>query len=408
MSADQRKGPLAGVKVLDFTHGVAGPYCTMVLADLGADVVKIEKPGRGDPTRYMNVSERFHSEIPKVGGDYFLSINRNKKSVGIDMKSPEGVEVCKELAQWADIAVQNFRPGVMEKLGLGFSVLSEINPRLIFANISAYSDGPLSDKPGMDVAVQARSGVMKVTGAVGSDEPLRPGASLADFGGGIYLSNAIMAALFERERSGLGQEVSVSLLDATMSMLINYSVAVIDGGAELTPMGSGHPQLVPYQAFPTNDGHIVISAGTNKIYRELCVALGRPELGDDERFATNQLRVRNRAAIVALISEETNKRSTADWIELFEKSGVPCAPVNTLAQAYSELGTGPEGMLQTLHHEEAGDIHVLGIPFRFSRSPGAVGAPPPMLAQHTTDVLSGVLGKSTDEISILKRSGAIG
>lgn len=401
-------GPLAGLKVLDFTHGVAGPYCTMVLADLGCEVIKIEKPDRGDPTRYMNVSERFNTEIPKVGGDYFLSINRNKKSVGIDMKSAEGVALCKELAQWADVAVQNFRPGVMKRLGLGFDELSAINPRLIYANIAAYSDGPLSDKPGMDVAVQARSGVMTITGQTGSTDPLRPGVSLADFGGGIYLATAVLSALYERERSGKGQEVSVSLLDATMSMLVNYSVAVMDGGAELGPMGSGHPQLVPYQAFPTLDGHVVISAGTNKIYRELCAALKRPELGEDERFVTNQSRVKNRPALVPEISAVTSTKSTGEWIEIFEKGGVPCAPVNSLADAFAELDRGPEGMVQEMMHPDAGKLHVLGIPFRFSRSPGKLVSPPPMLAEHTADVLGTILGRSEGAIDDLRQAGVVG
>lgn len=401
-------GPLAGLKVLDFTHGVAGPYCTMVLADLGCEVIKIEKPERGDPTRYMNVSERFQAEIPRVGGDYFLSINRNKKSVGIDMKSPKGVELCKELALWADVAVQNFRPGVMPRLGLGYDALSKVNPRLIYANIAAYSDGPLSDKPGMDVAVQARSGVMTITGQTGSTDPLRPGVSLADFGGGIYLATAVIAALYERERSGKGQEVSVSLLDATMSMLVNYSVAVMDGKADLGPMGSGHPQLVPYQAFPTSDGHVVISAGTNKIYRELCAALDRPDLGEDARFATNQARVKHRSALVREISFATSGKSTAFWLELFEKAGVPCAPVNSLAAAFEELDRNPGGMVEEMEHPEAGKLHLLGVPFRFSRSPGKLVSPPPMLAEHTAQVLRDILARDTAAIEGLRSEGVVG
>jgi crotonobetainyl-CoA:carnitine CoA-transferase CaiB-like acyl-CoA transferase len=402
------KGPLAGVRVLDFTHGVAGPYCTMVLGDLGCEVIKIEKPERGDPTRYMNVSERFHNDIPRVGGDYFLSINRNKKSVGIDMKSKQGVQLCRELSAWADVAVQNFRPGVMQRLGLGFDTLTKINPRLIYANIAAYADGPLKDKPGMDVAVQARSGVMRITGQVESQDPVRPGASLADFGGGIYLTAALIAALYEREKSGKGQEVSVSLLDATMSMLINYSVAVMDGGAELGPMGSGHPQLVPYQAFPTKDGHIVISAGTNKIYRELCLALKRPELGDDERFQTNQKRVQNRGEIVVEISKITAQHTTSEWLERLEAAGVPCAPVNTIAQAFESLSNGSDGMRQTIEHPEIGAVQQLGIPFRFGRSPGELRLPPPLLAEHTHEVLEQVLGRSRQDIEKLRASGAVG
>jgi len=398
--------PLEGIKVLDFTHGVAGPYCTMVLADLGCEVIKIEKPGRGDPTRYMNVAERFNAEIPRVGGDYFLAINRNKRSVGVDMKTEDGRRVCHELSAWADIAVQNFRPGVMARLGLDYAALSMTNPRLIYANISAYGDGRLKDKPGMDIAVQARSGVMRLTGALGSDEPIRPGVSLADFGGGIYLATAVLAALFERERSGKGQEISVSLLDATMSMLINYSVAVGVGGEKLTPLGSGHPQLVPYQAFPTRDGSVVIATGTNKLYRELCAVFGRPDLGDDERFRTNQNRVRNRALLVPLLSEITATRTTAEWIAALEASDVPCAPVNDMITAYREIAEEAPHMTLQTEHPILGPLPLLGSPFVFKRSDGPAHRPPPLLAEHTAEVLREVLGWDNENITALQASQA--
>lgn len=387
--------PLKGLKVLDFTHGVAGPYCTMVLGDLGCEVIKIEKPERGDPTRYMNVARKFATDIPNTGGDYFLAINRNKRSVAIDMKEPEGRDLCLELARKADIAVQNFRPGVMGRLGLDFAALKKINPRLIYANISAYGDtGPLASKPGMDVAVQARSGVMRITGEAGSTSPLRPGASLADFGGGIYLTTAVLAALYEREKTGQGSEVSVSLLDATMSLLINYSVATMDGGANLGPMGSGHPQLVPYQAFPSSNGNIVISAGTNKIYRELCIAIGKPELGDDARFKTNQDRVRNRDELVKIFSDVTRQRSTAEWLDVLEAADVPCAPVNSLQDAYRELGENSPGMVVEVPHPAVGTLHLLGSPFHFNGATGNIKLPPPRLGEHTAEILGGMIDRA--------------
>ena len=395
--------PLEGLKVLDLTHGVAGPYCTMVLGDLGCDIVKIEKPERGDATRYMNVSDRFQARIPDVGGDYFLAINRNKRSVCLELKSPEGRAVCEELAAWADIVVQNFRPGVTARLGLDYESLRKFNPKLIYANISAYgTDGVLAEKSGMDVAVQARSGVMRITGSLDSNEPIRPGASLADFGGGIYLTTAILAALYDRERTGNGQEVSVSLLDATMSMLINYSVAVMDGGAQLTPMGSGHPQLVPYQAFPTADGHVVVATGTNKTYREFCKAIGRPDLIDDPRFASNPSRVKHRQEIVRELSEVFAKRATADWIAVLEAADIPCAPVNTLAAAYDELRTTSPDMTQTIDHPGLGPLSQLGVPFRFSAAGGDIRRPPPMLGEHTDEVLTELLGRSDAEVASLR------
>ena len=392
--------PLEGIKVLDFTHGVAGPYCSMVLADLGCEVVKIEMPNRGDPTRYMNVSEKFDTDIPNTGGDYFLAINRNKKSVGIDMKTSHGRRACHDLAKWADLAVQNFRPGVMARLGLDYAALGKVNARLIYASISAYGEGAMAEKPGMDIAVQARSGVMRLTGAPDSDEPIRPGVSLADFGGGIYLATAILAAMFERERSGKGQEVSVSLLDATMAMLSNYSVAVMSGHADLKPLGSGHPQLVPYQAFPTADSHVVVSAGTNKIYRAFCNAIERQDLGMADSFRTNQDRVRNRNDLVAQISSELRSKTTEEWIAIFEAAGVPCAPVNDMTSAYRDLKLNSPDMVVQVDHPSAGPISMVGSPFVFSRTNERSFKPPPILGEHTDEVMTEV-GWTKDEIGDL-------
>ena len=400
--------PLEGLKVLDLTHGVAGPYCTMVLGDLGCDVVKIEKPERGDATRYMNVSERFHTDIPRVGGDYFLAINRNKRAICLELKTPEGRKICEELAVWADIVVQNFRPGVTTRLGIDYQALRKFNPRLIYANISAYgADGDLADKAGMDIAVQARSGLLRITGAIDSNEPVRPGSSLADFGGGIYLTTAILAALYDRERTGAGQEVSVSLLDATMSLLINYSVAVMDGEAEIRPLGSGHPQLVPYQAFPTADGHVVVATGTNKTYREFCAAIERPDLISDPLFATNQSRVKNRAALVDQLAAVFKGRPTAAWIDILEAADVPCAPVNDLKSAFAELGQTSPSMTQVVEHAALGPLSQLGVPFRFSDATADIRRAPPMLGEHTHEVLTGLLGRSEAQVAALQQSKVI-
>ena len=400
--------PLEGIKILDFTHGVAGPYCTMVLGDLGADVIKIEKPKRGDATRYMNVSDKFASDIPRVGGDYFLAVNRNKRSVTVDMKQPAGRDLCLELAKTADVAVQNFRPGVMQRLGLDYDTLRAVNPKLIYANLSAWGQvGPLAQHPGMDVAVQARSGLMSITGLPGRDEPVRPGASIADFGGGIYLATAVLTALFHRERSGDGQEVSVSLFDATMSLLSNYAVAVLDGDAELGRMGSGHPQLVPYQAFPTADMAIVISAGTNKIYREMCTVMSCPELADDPRFETNPDRVKHRDVLVPLLSEITRQKTTAEWIAILEAGGIPCAPVNDMKTAYADLARTADEMVCEIDHPAAGPIHVTGVPFKFSATRGDVYRHPPMLGEHTAEILTGWLGIGDGALGDLRKQGII-
>lgn len=406
--AAPRRRPLEGLKVLDLTHGVAGPYCTMVLGDLGCEVIKIEKPGRGDATRYMNVSERFHSDIPRVGGDYFLAINRNKRAMTLELKSPEGRRIVEELAQWADVVVQNFRPGVTRRLGLDYAHLSTLNPRLIYGNISAYgTQGTLSDKAGMDIAVQARAGLLRITGAHDSNEPVRPGSSLSDFGGGIYLVTALLTALYDRERTGRGQEVSVSLLDATMSLLINYSVAVMDGQADVKPLGSGHPQLAPYQALPTADGHVVVATGTNKTYREFCAAIGQPGLAEEATFATNQLRVKHRRALVERLTAVFTTRTTAQWIELLEAADVPCAPVHDLPTAFAELEATSPSMRQRLPHPDVGPLSQLGVPFHFSDCAGDLRRPPPRLGEHTEQILAEVLGRSADQIDALRQGQVI-
>jgi crotonobetainyl-CoA:carnitine CoA-transferase CaiB-like acyl-CoA transferase len=401
--------PLEGIRVLDFTHGVAGPYTAMLLGDMGCDVIKVEQPDRGDSTRYMNVAERFMTDIPRVGGDYFLAVSRNKRSVGIDIKQAEGRALCHRLAGWADIVLQSFRPGVMQRLGLDYQTLREHNPRLIYASLSAYGqDGSLADKPGMDIAVQARSGVMKITGTPGSQEPIRPGASMADFAGGIYLYAAVATALFHRERTGEGQEVQLSLMDATMSMLMNYSVAVMDGKAELGPVGSGHPQLVPYQAFATSDGHVVVAAGTNKVFRELCACLGCPELAQDERFRSNQNRVRHRTALIPLMEPLTRSRTTAKWLETFDAADIPAAPVYDLPTAFEQLRETSPGMVQTVDHPAAGPLSLIGVPFRFSRTEGDIRRPPPMLGEHTLDVLRNVLALDEARIAELQAAKVVG
>ena len=394
--------------MLDLTHGVAGPYCTMVLGDLGCDIIKIEKPERGDATRYMNVSDRFHTDIPKVGGDYFLAINRNKRAMCVELKTPGGRKICEELAAWADIVVQNFRPGVTKRLGIDYHSLRKFNPRLIYGNISAYgTDGNLSEKAGMDIAVQARSGLLRITGSSDSVEPVRPGASLADFGGGIYLTTAILAALYDRERTGVGQEVSVSLLDATMSLLINYSVAVMDGKADIRPLGSGHPQLVPYQAFPTADGHVVVATGTNKTYREFCVAIDRADLIGNSQFSTNQSRVKNRKALVDQLTAVFRNKPTAAWIATLEAADIPCAPVNDLQTAFSDLGQTSPGMTQAVKHPVLGDLSQLGVPFRFSECAGDIRRAPPMLGEHTGEVLTSLLGRTEAQVAALRASKVI-
>ncbi len=401
-------GPLTGIRIADFTHAVAGSFATMLLGDLGADVIKIERPKRGDSSRYMNLTERFGSDIPRSGGDYFLAINRNKRSVAIDLSLPAGRDLAMDLVAKCDIVAQSFRPGVMTRLGLDYEHVKPRNPSVIYGSLSAYGEtGPLSHQPGMDVAVQARSGVMSITGYPGNP-PVKPGVSLSDFSGGIYLAFAIMGAFTHRLRTGEGQLVTCSLLDATMIMLSNYVVAVLDGGAELSPMGSGHPQIVPFQAFQTLDGYLVISAGTNRIFRDLCRILNHPELADDPRFRTNPERVRHRDELVKLLGAVLVERSTAAWLSVFEAAEIPCAPVNTMAEAFSDPQLVAGGGVIEVDHPIFGKLHQIGFPGHMSASPAAVRRPAPLLGQHTDEVLAEVLGLDANQLASLRNDEVIG
>ena len=399
--------PLQGIKVLDFSHGVAGPFGTMLLADLGADVVKIEKPGRGDVSRYMNMSERFGGDIPRSGGDYFLTVNRGKRCLALDLGVPEGRDIALELGKWADVVVQSFRPGVMDRLGLGYEDFRKVNPKMVYSSLSAYGDkGPLAGQPGMDVAVQARSGVMSITGLPGG-EPVKPGVSLSDFSGGAHLAVAMLAGLLFRQRTGQGQSLSVSLLDATMIMLSNFVVAAVDGGMVIEPMGSGHPQLAPYQAFPSSDGFVVISSGTNKLFRELCAVLGALELAADARFKTNPDRVKHRKELVPLIGALTMRRTTSEWLELFEKHGIPAAPVNTMKEAFTHPQMTENGSLVEFEHPVYGKIHLVGTPYKFGVSEAGATRRPPLLGEHTDEVLGSILSMKPERLNELRSRGVI-
>jgi crotonobetainyl-CoA:carnitine CoA-transferase CaiB-like acyl-CoA transferase len=400
--------PLQDVKILDFTHGVAGPYAVMLLADLGAEVWKIEKPERGDPTRYMNVSQRFTADIPRSGGDYFVAVNRGKQSVAIDLSTPEGAELALRLVESADIVVSNFRPGVMDKLGLSYEACKAVNPSIIYAALSAYGEvGPMAHQPGMDVAVQARSGVMAITGN-GVGGPVKPGASIADFGGGAHFTIGILAALVRRQATGEGEQLHVSLLDSMMSLLSNYSVAVVDGGAQIAPMGSGHPQLVPFQAFPSADGYVVLATGTNRLFRNLCEVLEAPELSADPRFKTNVDRVAHREEIVELLSDLTRKRTTAEWLEILEREQIPCAPVNSIEQAFAEPQLVAQGMLVEVDHPTHGAIHLVAAPYTFNTERPPIGELPPLLGANTVDVLEKHAGLSGADADALREAGIIG
>ena len=393
-------GPLAGVRVVDLTRVLAGPFATQILGDLGADVVKVEPPDRGDETRHFPPHRNGESH-------YFVSINRSKRSLVIDLQTEAGRGVLHRLVSTADVLVENFRPGVMDRLGLGYEALAAINPRLVYCAISGYGQtGPLRDKPSFDVITQAMTGLMSVNGERG-----RPGVKLGlpigDMVGGVFGPVAILSALLERQLTGRGRLIDVSLFDGALGMLGYLAQLSLLAGQEPEPVGSGHPQIVPYGSFPTSDGAIMIACLTPRFWINLCGAIGREDLPDDPRFRTMPLRRDNRAELDDIIGAVTVTRSTGEWELIFSAADVPCGAVLTVSQALRHPHAAARDMLQTVEHPSLGPIAVVGRPVKF---PGAVQAPlraPPLLGEHSREILCGELGYSEAELAALYASGAV-
>jgi formyl-CoA transferase len=394
-------GPLDGIRVLDLTRVLAGPYCTMFLGDLGAEVVKIEQPGVGDDTRGWGP--------PFTGGEsaYFLCVNRNKKSVSIDLKSKDGVALLRRLAQPADVLIENFRPGTMERLGLGEKELRAINPRLIYASLSGFgADGPMSDAPGYDLIVQAWGGLMSITGQP-DGEPTKVGVAIIDLVAGLMLGKSIAAALFAREKIGVGQKIDTSLLEAEIACLINVGSNYLIEGSIPRRWGNAHPSIVPYQTFKTVDGYLVIGVASEGIWRRFCQAIGRVEWAEDSRFEKNSNRVANRSLLIGLLAEIFLGRSTDEWLKLLNSAEVPCAPVQSVDQVFKAPQVLHREMLVEVEHPTAGTVPMAGIPVKFSVTPASVRLAPPRLGQHTEEVLATWLGMGSKEINELRKRGAI-
>ena len=394
-------GPLDGIRVLDLTRVLAGPYCTMFLGDLGAEVVKVEQPGIGDDTRGWGP--------PFTGGEsaYFLCVNRNKKSITVDLKSKEGVALLRRLAERADVLIENFRPGAMERLGLGEKELRGINPKLIYASLSGFgADGPMSDAPGYDLIVQAWGGLMSITGPA-DGEPSKVGVAIIDLVAGLMLGNSIAAALFAREKLGVGQKIDTSLLEAEVACLINVGSNYLVAGNIPRRWGNAHPSIVPYQSFKTADGYLVIGVASEGIWRRFCQAIGRAEWAEDSRFEKNSNRVENRSLLVGLLAEIFLSRSTDEWRQLLNSAEVPCAPVQTVDQVFKAPQVLHREMLVEVEHPTAGTVRMAGVPVKFSVTPASVRIPPPLLGQHTEEVLKSWLGMDGKEIAELKRNNVV-
>ena len=373
----------------------------MFLGDLGAEVVKIEQPGVGDDTRGWGP--------PFTGGEsaYFLCVNRNKKSVTIDLKSKEGVALLRRLAERADVLIENFRPGAMERLGLGEKELRAVNPKLIYASLSGFgADGPMSDAPGYDLIVQAWGGLMSITGPA-DGEPSKVGVAIIDLVAGLMLGKSIAAALFAREKLGVGQKIDTSLLEAEVACLINVGSNYLVEGNIPRRWGNAHPSIVPYQSFKTADGYLVIGVASEGIWRRFCQAIGRTEWADDSRFEKNSTRVENRSMLIGLLVEIFLSRSTDEWLKLLNSAEVPCAPVQTVDQVFKAPQVLHREMLVEVEHPTAGTVRMAGIPVKFSATPASVRLPPPLLGQHTEEVLTSWLGMGSEAINELKKNDVV-
>ncbi|HEY7340243.1 MAG TPA: CoA transferase [Ktedonobacterales bacterium] len=374
-------GILTGIRVADFTRVVSGPFATMLLGDLGADVFKIERPGTGDDTRGWGP--------PFIGGEstYFFSVNRNKKSVVIDLQTDEGRELARRLCLSCDVVVENFRVGFMDRVGLGYEALRAERPDIIYCSISGFGQiGPYRDRAGYDVPIQAMGGLMSITGEP-ERTPVKTGVALVDVIAAQYAFSGVLAALYHRERTGEGQRIDVSLLSAELAALINVASAYLVAGEMPVRRGNAHASIVPYQVFGASDGYVMIGAANDKLFAAFCAEAGRPEWASDPRFTTNVDRVRNRDILVPLIDELVHSDTVARWVERLQQAGVAVAPVNDIAQAFADPQVVASGQVVTVAHPVMEHLPLVGPAALFSLTPAEVRLPPPLLGQHTAEVL---------------------
>jgi formyl-CoA transferase/CoA:oxalate CoA-transferase len=395
-------GPaLDGVRILDLTRVLSGPYATLLLADLGAEVWKIEHPALGDETRNL---------APHRGGEshYFMSINRNKASIAIDLKDPRGLDVALLLASEADVVVENFRPGVASRLGIGYQEVAAINPRAIYCSISAFGqDGPAAQRTAYDVAVQALGGLMSLTGEPGRP-PVRAGVPIADLAAGMLADLGILAALLQRERTGVGQHVDASLLDGMLSLLSYFAGRFLLTGEEVSAVGAGHPSAVPYGLYPTSDGQIVLATLAEHFWPRLCDVLKLPAQARSSALKSNEGRVAHRSLVEGMVCEALQKHTTAEWEQLLLAADIPHAPVLSVGQALRQPQVAARGLVQNMPHPRLGGVEVVSSPIRMSGAAAVAAQPAPLLGEHTRAVLSDVLKMSDEEIDALQADGVLG
>lgn len=403
-------GPLKGTRILDLSRILAGPWCTQLLADMGAEVIKVERRGTGDDTREWGPP--FVQSATGERGDsaYFLGTNRGKKSITLDIGTAEGQRIARELAKRADVVIENYKFGDMKRYGLDYESLAALDPRLVYCSITGFGQtGPYRERAGYDFMIQAMGGLMSVTGE--RDElpgggPQKCGVPIADIMTGMYASVAIVAALRERDRSGRGQHIDMSLLDTQVAWLANHALNYLVSGSVPKRWGNAHPNLAPYQAFPTRDGNIILAIGNQGQFRRFCGLAGLG-IADDPRFADNRARLANRDALVALIAAAMKERTTAEWMEALEREGVPCGPINTIDQVFADPHVVDRGLRFDLPHAHAPSVPQVANPIRFSRTAIEYALPPPVLGQHTGEVLRDLLGMNEGQIASLKDRGVV-
>jgi crotonobetainyl-CoA:carnitine CoA-transferase CaiB-like acyl-CoA transferase len=394
------KKPLAGVRVLDLTRVLAGPFAAMMLGDMGADVIKVEETGKGDDTRQWP---------PFVGGEasYFMSVNRSKRSMTLNLKAPAGVAILKRLAARSDVVLENFRTGTMEKLGVGYAALRRLNPRLVYCAISGFGEsGPEAGRGGYDLVVQGESGLMDITGFP-DGPPVKVGTSVADLVSGMAAAHGVVLALLARGRTRRGQKVEISMLDVMASLLTYQAGLYFATGQRPGRRGNAHPSIVPYEVFKAADAYLTLGVANNGLWKQCCAALERPDLVTDSRFDTVARRVEHRAVLVPLLNEIFAARSVDEWLKRLAAVGVPAGRINTVAEVCESEHLKARGMIVDLPHPTAKRVTVLGVPVRLHDTPGAAETPPPLLGEHTDEILRTVLGMKKDALAKLRKAGVI-
>ena len=393
-------GPLKGIRVLDLTRILAGPYAAMILRDLGAEVIKIEQPVVGDEARGIGPFKNDFSL-------YFMSINRGKKSLTLNLKSQLGKEIFVELVKQSDVLVENFRPGAMKRLGLDYETLKKHRPSLLYAACSGFGQtGPYAGRGAYDMIIQGMGGIISITGEP-DRPPVRVGTSISDLTAALFTAIGILSALRHRDQTGEGQLIDVGMLDCQVAILENALVRYLSTGEVPQPLGRRHPTITPFEAFESADGYVVIAMGNNVLWKKFCDHVNQPELVDDERFCTNALRTEHHDELFPILAEIMRQRSTDQWVTALEEIGVPCGPVNTVDKVATDPQVLAREMIVEVEHEVTGTVGIPGIPIKLSETPGRVDAPAPNLGEHTEEILTGLLGLGSDEVDRLKQQGVV-